>query len=406
MIPRRQIPALLSLLALVGAALLVASASGSAHTATFKPVIAKPVTVPAQPAAGKRFAVSFKVTRSDTGRALLRGTMICDPSVAGTMIKHAESFRAGTARLTFVVPTTAAGNPLKVKLTIRAAGTSATRISTFRVAGVTKPALSIADASVAEGNSGTTPLSIAVKLSAASSQVVTVGFASANGTATAPSDYAPASGTLTFQPGETAKTIPIGIVGDTAIEPDETFTVTLSNAVNATIADSTATGTITNDDTQVPVTPGSYKGATQNGDLVFLTVLANRTLTGFRVNDVLEPCDGREIRLRGVFDWPGNSVTIGADGSFFAENNWAGSAPQSNVYRWSRMDGAWILMDRPDVKIEWISRKTKLTGRFSAASSSAGAFVVEDELNYTDSDGTRRYRCSSGEVGWSVTLQG
>ena len=65
-----------------------------------------------------------------------------------------------------------------------------------------RPTLSINDVAVAEGNAGTTTLGFTVTLSAASGQTVTVGYATANGTATtADGDYLAASGTLTFAPG-------------------------------------------------------------------------------------------------------------------------------------------------------------------------------------------------------------
>ncbi|HYE63971.1 MAG TPA: Calx-beta domain-containing protein, partial [Pyrinomonadaceae bacterium] len=70
----------------------------------------------------------------------------------------------------------------------------------------------------------------------------------ADGTAAAGSDYEAASGTLTFAPGETSKGITVVVNGDTAVEPDETFTVNLSDPTNATISDAQGTGTITNDD--------------------------------------------------------------------------------------------------------------------------------------------------------------
>jgi len=111
--------------------------------------------------------------------------------------------------------------------------------------------LSIADASVNEGNSGTTNLTFTVTLSAPIG-LVSVNFATADGTATAGSDYAAAYGTVTFQPGETSKTVSVPLSGDTAIEPDETFTVTLSNPSGPSggiaIGRATATGTILNDD--------------------------------------------------------------------------------------------------------------------------------------------------------------
>jgi Calx-beta domain len=157
-----------------------------------------------------------------------------------------------------------------------------------RLRRVRKVAISIGDTSGAEGNSGTTTLSVPVTLSAAGTSIVVVDYATADGTATAGSDYATARGTLTFRPGEREKTVPISVLGDVSIEANETFTVTLSNPVNASIAQGTATATIANDDTAVPVTPGSYQGATQNGNFVVFTLMANRTITGFRVNDLPE----------------------------------------------------------------------------------------------------------------------
>ena len=91
--------------------------------------------------------------------------MIFDPTIDGRLIRHTESFRGGTARARLVVPANAGAKLLK--LTIRAAGLSATTVASFAVAGGT-PTLSIADASVAEGNSGTT-LSLPVTLSTAAS---------------------------------------------------------------------------------------------------------------------------------------------------------------------------------------------------------------------------------------------
>lgn len=98
-----------------------------------KPVIGTPVIAPTVPVAGKRLTVTFAVTRSDDGQPLTSGTMVCDPSVAGKVIAHAESFKSGTARLSFLVPKTAKGKLLKVKLTIKTETQSATRIATFRV---------------------------------------------------------------------------------------------------------------------------------------------------------------------------------------------------------------------------------------------------------------------------------
>ena len=108
------------------------------------------------------------------------------------------------------------------------------------------PTLSIADAQpVTEGATA----QFVVTLSDQSQQTVTVDFATADATAIEGSDYTAASGTLSFQPGdETSKTISVITLDDTVKEEDETFSMTLSNPGGATLADDTATGTITDND--------------------------------------------------------------------------------------------------------------------------------------------------------------
>jgi len=109
-------------------------------------------------------------------------------------------------------------------------------------------ALGIDDGSVVEGNRGSSKLRLTVWLSNASGQSISVAYRTVNGTAVAKADYTASSGTVTFLPGETAKTITISIKGDRKVEPDETFTVELFNAVGASIEDGVATATILNDD--------------------------------------------------------------------------------------------------------------------------------------------------------------
>ena len=112
----------------------------------------------------------------------------------------------------------------------------------------TAPTLSIGNAAVTEGNSGTVNATFTVTLAPVSAQTVTVQYATADGTATAPADYAATSGQLSFPPGETTRTVVVAVRGDVLDEVNETFTVNLSNAVNATIADGQGVGTITDDD--------------------------------------------------------------------------------------------------------------------------------------------------------------
>ena len=116
----------------------------------------------------------------------------------------------------------------------------------------TLPNISISDVTVTEGNTGTVNADFTVALSAASSQTITVNFTTADGTATSGSDYLVSSGTLTFNPGDIAKTVTVVVNGDTLSEPNETFFVRLSNAVNATILDGEGVGTITNDNNPPP----------------------------------------------------------------------------------------------------------------------------------------------------------
>ena len=107
------------------------------------------------------------------------------------------------------------------------------------------PGLSIADSSASEGAGA---MAFAVTLSEAGSAQVTVAYATFGGSATQGTDYTAASGTLTFAPGDTAETITVTLTDDTLVEGDETFQVTLSAPQQATLADATATGTITDND--------------------------------------------------------------------------------------------------------------------------------------------------------------
>ncbi|WP_116040577.1 Calx-beta domain-containing protein [Amycolatopsis palatopharyngis] len=110
------------------------------------------------------------------------------------------------------------------------------------------PGLRVADATVREGTTGISPATFAVTLTPPATDRVTVDYATADGTAAAPADYASAAGTLTFEPGETSKTVTVGVVGDLVDEQDETFTLRLSGANGAGVADPDGAGTITDDD--------------------------------------------------------------------------------------------------------------------------------------------------------------
>ena len=106
--------------------------------------------------------------------------------------------------------------------------------------------ISVADARAQEGTGNT--VDFAVTLSRAPSGTVTVGYATADGTATAGQDYTSASGTLTFAPGETSASVSVTVIDDTHDDDGETFTLRLSNASGGRLTDDSATGTIKNSD--------------------------------------------------------------------------------------------------------------------------------------------------------------
>ena len=107
-------------------------------------------------------------------------------------------------------------------------------------------ALSVEDARAEEGTDAT--IDFTVTLNRAVSVAVTVDYATADGTATAGADYTAASGTLTFAPGETVKTVAVAVLDDTHDDAGETVTLRLSNASGGRVTDGEATGTITNRD--------------------------------------------------------------------------------------------------------------------------------------------------------------
>jgi probable HAF family extracellular repeat protein len=111
-----------------------------------------------------------------------------------------------------------------------------------------EPRISINNVIQREGHSGTTLFVFTVSLSNATDVPVSVRFATANGDARAIEDYVAKSGTLTFAPGETTRTISIAVRGDRKSEFDETFYINLSSAVNAIISDSLGYGVIQADD--------------------------------------------------------------------------------------------------------------------------------------------------------------
>lgn len=137
------------------------------------------------------------------------------------------------------------------------------------------PTVSIGDAAAGEA---TGTLSFPVTLSGAYVEDVAVTVTTADGTATAPADYAATTTTVGIPAGETSATVAVPIVDDLAEEPAETLTVGLSAPVRVTIADGTATGTITDDDERPTLTiaPGEVTEGNGGTATLRLRVTASR----------------------------------------------------------------------------------------------------------------------------------
>ncbi len=110
------------------------------------------------------------------------------------------------------------------------------------------PGLSVADLVLAEGQTGASAATLSVALDAPSGRDVSVNVTTVNGSATAGSDYGAFAGTLVFPAGSTSRSVFVPIFGDRLLEPDESFTLTLGNPLNASVLDGQASITLTNDD--------------------------------------------------------------------------------------------------------------------------------------------------------------
>lgn len=138
------------------------------------------------------------------------------------------------------------------------------------------------DASITEGNSGTSTVAVTVTLSAPYPITTSVEVHTYDATATSFADYVPVHKTVTFAAGQTAKTVLVTIKGDTAIEPDESFAVTLANAIDAPIDQGTGEVTILSDDfiTVSIADATTVEGASGTKNLKFvLTLSAASTVT-------------------------------------------------------------------------------------------------------------------------------
>ncbi|WP_170923269.1 ExeM/NucH family extracellular endonuclease [Fulvimarina manganoxydans] len=182
--------------------------------------------------------------------------------------------------------------------------------------------VSISDASIVEGDEGTKTLIFTVTRGDGTG-AASVDYATSDGTAEAGSDYQSAAGTIEFAENETSKTISVTINGDTDIEANETFTVTLSNPSDGlTIADAEATGTIETDDiaiTKISAIQGSGTESTMKGDTVTVEAVvtadfqsnSDSDYNGFFLQEEASDSDNDASTSEGLFVYEGgNSVDV------------------------------------------------------------------------------------------------
>jgi hypothetical protein len=193
------------------------------------------------------------------------------------------------------------------------------------------PQVSIDDATVTEGSTGQVAALFNVRLSAPSSEAITVDYATSDDTATA-GDYQAVSGTLTFGPSEIEKTITVLVNGDRLGEPNETFVVNLSNPTGAAIADGQATGTILDDEPRISISDVSKKEGRRNQTTLYtFTVTLSAaydqpvTMSFQTVNGSAKTSDNDYVAKSGTLTFaPGEStktITITVKGDSKREAN-------------------------------------------------------------------------------------
>jgi ELWxxDGT repeat protein len=219
---------------------------------------------------------------------------------------------------------------------------------------LTAPVLSINDTRAAEGDTADGTLHFTVSLAPAAAQTVAVDYATADGTALAGEDYDAASGTLTFAPGETSKTIDVRVRGDVLTENNETLYVTLSNARGARLLKSEGGGIIDDDDqlADISVAPrfegaGTVTVSNSGGPRSATEIAVNTTATPAYDSFGCSPCfiaqlvPGQSAATAVAFGAPAKQVYLSATATARQRD----PQPSNNAVAWTVDASGTIAMD-------------------------------------------------------------
>lgn len=280
------------------------------------------------------------------------------------------------------------------------------------------PAIRIFDASQVEGNSGTVAAEFLVRLSAPSTEPISVHYSTADATATAGSDYRATLGTLTFDPGELTKPLPVLIYGDRLAEANERFTVNLSDATNATILDAQGVGTILDDEPRISISDTSQSegntGQTAFTFTVQLSISYDVAVTVDYATAGDSAIAGSDFQAAsGTLTIPAGqtagTITVLVNGDRLPEANETFSVNLSNPLNAGIADGqgvGTIMDDEPRISISDVSKKEGKKGQTTSFTFTVTLSAAYDQpvtmsfqtVNGTATTGDQDYVAKTGTL--------
>jgi hypothetical protein len=273
----------------------------------------------------------------------------------------------------------------------------------YTVNGVRVPSLAISDVSIREGNGGTTAFVFTVSLSAASTQAVSVRYATADAGASAGGDYQAAAGTLTIPAGQTTGTITVPVNGDRLPESNETFFVNLSSPTTVIVADGRGVGTILDDEpwaTINDVTVAEGNAGTMNATFtvslsvaydVPVTVHYETTNGSATAGSDYVAASGDVVIAAGQTTTTLPIAVIGDRSAEFTENFVVNVRNTTNGFVFGSWGTGTILDDEPRIRIGDVTRaegKNRTTTVFTFTVTLSAAYDQAVTMSFRTADGT------------------